>query len=95
MRAIHSYSSLSLSLSAAPTNPQGLLQRLGPIAAAAAIFLGGYGTGLASSDMYADIRVAEQRRDIVSAEAPQGPKLAGVPVRQTSLKMPDKVCAGV
>lgn len=42
--------------------------------------------------MYADIRVAEQRGDVVSAKAPQGPKLV-VPVRQTSLTMPDKVAS--
>lgn len=65
---------------------QGLLQRLGPIAAAAVIFLGGYGTGLASSNMYADIQTAEQRAVSENLVAPR------VPVRQTSLTLPDKVC---
>lgn len=72
--------------------PQGVLQRLGPIAAAAAIFLGGYGTGLASSNMYADIKVAEQR-GTVSEALVAAPNLK-VTVRQTSLTMPDKVRAG-
>jgi hypothetical protein len=64
---------------------QGLLQRLGPIAAAAAIFLGGYGTGLASSNMYADIQAAEKTLVSQALLAPQAP------VRQASLTMPDKV----
>jgi hypothetical protein len=68
---------------------QGLLQRLGPIAAAAAIFLGGYGTGLASSNMYADIQAAE--KTLVSQTLPA----AQTPVRQASLTMPDKVTCAV
>lgn len=72
--------------------PQGLLQCLGPIAAAAAIFLGGYGTGLASNNMYADIKVAEQHGAM--SEALVAAPNVQVPVRQTSLTMPDKVRAG-
>lgn len=71
---------------------QGLLQRLGPIAAAAAIFLGGYGTGLASNNMYGDIQAAEQHSAVSTQAlvAPQ-PGARGVSVRQTSLAMPDQV----
>lgn len=85
MRPIHSPASVWL--------PQGLLQRLGPIAAAAAIFLGGYGTGLASSNMYTDSKVAEQHSTVSTDALVPAPNLK-VPVRQTSLTMPDKVRAG-
>lgn len=74
------------------TRTQGLLQRLGPIAAAAAIFLGGYGTGLATTNMYGDIQSAEQHR-VAEAGLVAAPAPARVPLKQTSLTMPDQVCA--
>jgi hypothetical protein len=58
---------------------------MAPIAAGAALFLGGYGAGLSTSNMYTDIQVAEQRRE---SEALVAPKL---PATQVSLTMPDKV----
>lgn len=68
---------------------QGLLQCLAPIAAGAALFLGGYGTGLASSNLHADVQLAEQHR---VAEAQVAPAAKTLPV---SLTMPDKVGGAV
>lgn len=70
-----------------PVAFQGLLQKLGAAAAAAALFLGGYGAGLASSNMYADVQTAELHK----VEYEQQQQQQRVPVTPVSLTLPDQV----
>jgi hypothetical protein len=65
---------------------QATLSKLGALAAGAAIFLGGYTTGIASSNMLGDVRSAEMHRQELSAPAP-----ASLPVKPVSLALPDQV----
>jgi hypothetical protein len=65
---------------------QAMLSKLGALAAGAAIFLGGYTTGIASSSMVADVRTAEVHRQELTAPAP-----ASLPVKPVSLALPDQV----
>ncbi|WIA10403.1 hypothetical protein OEZ85_010595 [Tetradesmus obliquus] len=62
-----------------------LLSKLGALAAGAAIFFGGYTTGIASSSMVADVRTAESHRQEITAPAP-----ASLPVKPVSLALPDQ-----
>jgi hypothetical protein len=65
---------------------QGMMSKLGALAAGAAIFLGGYTTGIASSSMVDDLRIAEMHRQEMTAPAP-----ASLPVKPVSLALPDQV----
>jgi hypothetical protein len=68
---------------------QATLSKLGALAAGAAIFLGGYTTGIASSNMMGDVRTAEMHRQELSA-----PATASLPVKPVSLALPDQVGGG-
>lgn len=77
-----------LALALPLTRPQGgVLRRLGPIAAAAAIFLGGFGTGLASSNIYGDMQSSQLQQPAATQLVRQAP----VPLQQASLTLPDQV----
>jgi hypothetical protein len=65
---------------------QKFLQKLGALATAAAIFMGGFGTGVASSNMFQDVQTAEANRlELITATS--GPDL----VQPASLTLPDQV----
>eukprot|EP00879_Flechtneria_rotunda_P011462 GHRR01011975.1.p1 GENE.GHRR01011975.1~~GHRR01011975.1.p1 ORF type:complete len:381 (+),score=125.00 GHRR01011975.1:902-2044(+) len=63
---------------------RGVVGKLGTWAAAAAIFLGGFGTGLASNDLVTDVKSAEVQRVAIQVAAP---------AQTASLKLPDKVAS--